>query len=448
MQFESYMPPLTGYPLPLEGTGIFHRFLRFRKGIIDITAGNFYEQFGSGLIYRSFEDRSLGINNSTDGIRIILKPLNWIRVKGVYGKQRIFNDYSGGYIRGIDSDASLSNAFEWDNTLDLGIGILSKYEPYTGPDPDFPSTVNAVSARIRAEYRSISLSTEYVNKSDDPSPFNTSVRVGKALKSELSYSRKGLGIFFSVRILQNMSFNIERLVSHDYLGINYTPSNTRHHTYVLSNLYPYTTQAEGEASVQADINYSLKRGSLLGGKYGTKIRLNMSLVNSLADNGESFGFGNDLYFFDINAEINRKWNRRFKTKLFFQNSSYDQAIILGSGETVQYKLLAADLRYSFSDRLSVKSELQHLWTDQHNGNWVASGIELAFAPWIAVFVNDITDYENERIHYLNTGLSYSNSYFRISLGYGRYKEGYVCSGGICRLIPAYTGFNLKLTSSF
>ncbi len=54
----------------------------------------------------------------------------------------------------------------------------------------------------------------------------------------------------------------------------------------------------------------------------------------------------------------------------------------------------------------------------------------------------------DKIHYYNVGASYAKSRTRIALSYGRNKEGYVCSGGVCRTIPKYTGANLTITTSF
>ena len=53
-----------------------------------------------------------------------------------------------------------------------------------------------------------------------------------------------------------------------------------------------------------------------------------------------------------------------------------------------------------------------------------------------------------KVHYYNGGFSYSKSRTKVALGYGRYKAGYICSGGVCRQIPAYTGANLSLTMMF
>ena len=43
---------------------------------LTVTAGNFYEQFGSGLILRSFEERTLGIDNALDGLRLKYAPIS------------------------------------------------------------------------------------------------------------------------------------------------------------------------------------------------------------------------------------------------------------------------------------------------------------------------------------------------------------------------------------
>ena len=38
---------------------------------VGVTIGNFYDQFGSGMIFRAYEERHLGIDNALDGIRFI-----------------------------------------------------------------------------------------------------------------------------------------------------------------------------------------------------------------------------------------------------------------------------------------------------------------------------------------------------------------------------------------
>jgi hypothetical protein len=53
-----------------------------------------------------------------------------------------------------------------------------------------------------------------------------------------------------------------------------------------------------------------------------------------------------------------------------------------------------------------------------------------------------------KIHYYNAGFSYTAGRTRVALSYGRNRAGMICSGGVCRYTPAYTGFNLLLSATF
>ena len=56
--------------------------------------------------------------------------------------------------------------------------------------------------------------------------------------------------------------------------------------------------------------------------------------------------------------------------------------------------------------------------------------------------------EHHLLHYYQVGASFTHNSLRAQLSYGRNRAGYVCSGGVCRFQPAYTGVNLALTLSF
>ena len=104
--------------------------------------------------------------------------------------------------------------------------------------------------------------------------------------------------------------------------------------------------------------------------------------------------------------------------------------------------------YKWHGKYSLRLEAQHLWTKQDDQNWFAALLEFGVAPSWNLFVSDVYNYGNTDIHYYNGGLSYSRSRTRIALNYGRTRAGYQCAGGVCREMPAYTGLNLTLTSSF
>ena len=88
IRYESYLNTLEGYPTSFSGTGIGYRYISWQNDNVGVTIGNFYDQFGSGMIFRAYEERQLGIDNSLDGIKLTYEPLKGIYLKGMIGKQR------------------------------------------------------------------------------------------------------------------------------------------------------------------------------------------------------------------------------------------------------------------------------------------------------------------------------------------------------------------------
>ncbi len=74
LRYENYQNVMLGFPEGYRGEGITYRFLRFKQDNLDITVGSFYEQFGSGMVFRSYEERGLGYDNAMDGVRIKANP--------------------------------------------------------------------------------------------------------------------------------------------------------------------------------------------------------------------------------------------------------------------------------------------------------------------------------------------------------------------------------------
>src|SRR5690606_32131456 len=111
MRYESYLPPLLGYPEGYQGNGIMYRFASYQKDDLSITVGNFYEQFGTGLVLRTYEERGLGYDNALDGVRLKYKVYDGIRLTALTGRQRIFFDYGEGIVRGFDADINLNETF-------------------------------------------------------------------------------------------------------------------------------------------------------------------------------------------------------------------------------------------------------------------------------------------------------------------------------------------------
>ena len=109
-RYEFYQFPLIDFEkIGYKGQGIKYFFADYKNSFIQVTAGNYYEQFGNGLTLRAYEDRQLGIDNSLLGARIKLTPYKGIYIKGVWGMERYnFDSYLGrkDFVSGADLEIS------------------------------------------------------------------------------------------------------------------------------------------------------------------------------------------------------------------------------------------------------------------------------------------------------------------------------------------------------
>ena len=108
LRYEAYLPPLQGYDPRYRGQGIVYKYATYDAGRLAVTVGNFYEQFGSGLVLRAYEERNLGIDNSLEGVRVRLQPVKGVRLTGLVGRQRFFFEKSPAIVRGIDGEVVLN----------------------------------------------------------------------------------------------------------------------------------------------------------------------------------------------------------------------------------------------------------------------------------------------------------------------------------------------------
>jgi hypothetical protein len=467
LRYESYLNPLLGFDPRYRGSGIMYRYASYNYEGLDVTAGSFYEQFGNGLIFRSYEERGLGFDNAIDGIRLKYSPLTGLYLKGFIGRQRSFFDYGPGIIRGFDAEIAFNETFsklsKSKTSYILGGSMISKYQADQDPIYKLPENVAAFAGRFNITRSGINLIAEYAQKINDPSVSNEFIyKNGEALLLSASYSIKGFGIIISAKRIDNMDFRSDRNSIGNNLLLNFLPALTKQHTYSLASLYPYATQPNGEMGFQAELFNRYRPGTTLGGKYGTNISINYSRANSLDTlnindprgySSEFLSVGNEIYFQDINIEINKKISEKVKLIVNYINLIYNKAVIEKPGEPTVYAHVGiADITYSFTRQKSIRTELQHLFTEQDKGSWAMLLAEYSVAPnwYITAFdeYNYGNDDEKKRLHYFTGSMTYVKRANRFSLSYGRQREGIFCVGGICRTVPASNGFLFSVTSSF
>ena len=75
IRYESYLNALQDFDIRFNGNGMPYRFAQYTINDLDVTVGNFYDQLGNGLIFRSYEEKNLGIDNAMDGVRLKYSPV-------------------------------------------------------------------------------------------------------------------------------------------------------------------------------------------------------------------------------------------------------------------------------------------------------------------------------------------------------------------------------------
>jgi hypothetical protein len=98
--------------------------------------------------------------------------------------------------------------------------------------------------------------------------------------------------------------------------------------------------------------------------------------------------------------------------------------------------------------VTLRGELQYMTTKQDQGDWAYGLLELSLAPHWMVSVSDMWNCGETNLHYYQGLVTYNIGQHRIQGGYGRTRAGYNCSGGVCRYVPATTGFTLSYNYNF
>ena len=460
-------------------SGIGRWYIGRKVGKFDILGGYIYDQFGSGIIFRAYEERPLLIDNALVGIRLGYQIAPDWKLKGIAGRQKNLFDLYSSTLKGANIDGYLALGKEGQVTLAPGAGIMHKtlsdeqmnslagtLSQYTPEDfiDSVPFNTLAVSAYNTLTYGRFSWFIEGAYKHDDVindiyaarTLWTGDTSIGKfvlepgyVFYTTLSYAGGGLGISAQYKRTHNFAYRADPFVGLNRGFINFLPPMSRVNTYRLTSRYSPATQDLDEQAIQLDVRYAVNK--------------NLSfLVNvSKIIRPEADGSTPDIYTDnrDIYTELFTQFTLK-KPKAWtliggIQYQEYDQELYLG--KTGEPNIIAitpyVDYLYKFNARKSLRIESQYMDTDEDFGSWWYGLLEYSISPhWIF----ELSDMWNvapakeggKKLHYPTAGVIYSDGPTRYSLRYVKQVEGIVCSGGICRLEPAFSGFKMSITSSF
>lgn len=454
VQADAYLPVLRGYDITTGNEFLLSsKYIQWQDKSFEVLVGDIFDQVGNGLVFRSFEDRQLGLNNSLEGARGIVRLGDFLQVKAMFGRPRLYTEYADSKVAVGDVSLSLSNLLDMEGTmLSVEGSYVNRNESLTEDEfMDFGAlgltdrNVGLYSARVNFARKWLSLRAEYAGKGKDVTlPTSISAEKGSALLGELGINHGSFSLMGTFRRLEHMGTRISLYGSGTANTLNYLPALTRQYTYMLANLEPYQVSTEGEIGGQIDVNYSLRSKE---NRYRYwNFHANISSFSTLHDWQSATG-DKELLWLDINFDVERQWSRKLKTAFLYSRQEWNPEHGYAEKNFVS-NIFVADVTYKFNRKKSLRVEAQYLLSDDHEGDWVAGLAEFSLAPHWSFFISDMYNLGETDMNYYNGGLSYTHSRTRAQLSFGRNRAGYVCSGGVCRFSPAYTGVNLMLTTSF
>jgi len=326
---------------------------------------------------------------------------------------------------------------------------------------NLPSYVNSFDFRTHFYKGNVDVLAEFAYKHPDPTADNNyTFSRGTALLLSATYSKRGISAQIQAKRSEDMSFRTRRTMTDITSFINYLPPFAYQHTYALASMYPYATQyAPGEWAFQGNFAFNIKRK--------TKLRLNLSYIRGIEREGDwkkvddtmygkdavktsFFGTG-PLYYQDFNIQLDQKVTRAFSFNAMYMFQRYNKTAIEGEGGTINAHIAVLEAKVKCSSKVTLRAEAQYLATKQDKGDWVYGLVEVSVLPYLMIGASDEWNVGNpngnkEHFYMFNVTGNYRNN--RLMLGYGRTREGFNCSGGVCRFVPETRGFQLSYSYNF
>ncbi|WP_235297654.1 DUF6029 family protein [Portibacter marinus] len=458
-----------------RGLGIW--FVETSWKDLNVRIGSIYNQIGSGTIYRAYEERPLLLDNALKGVQLEYAINDQWQAAVWGGQQRFLFDTYGGWLYGAKLEGFMSMGKEKKIFLTPGVGftgkklsdgsvsrLISVLRNYLEEERinQFSYHSMAYSIYNSLNYKAYSWYVELAYKLPEVffDPFNETTKItgstsqgkyvkeaGHVIYSTLSYAKQGLGITLEGKRTQNFDFRVDPTLILNNGLIGFLPPMNHITTYRLTSRYNPATQLTSEWAFQADLKYKINKPFLLN--------VNVSNITTLE---------NQLLYREYFIDLQYKPNRKLDSHIGIQRQIYNQSVYEGKPRNITPIVRTwtpfVDVLYKFTRRNSLKIESQYMSTAQDYGSWLYLLAEYGMAPhWrfeLSGMYNIIPNPGNpnipegagEKILYPTAGVYYQWKQSRYGLRYVKQVEGVVCTGGVCRLEPAFSGVKFEVNSIF
>ncbi|MEI6508624.1 MAG: DUF6029 family protein [Bacteroidota bacterium] len=441
----------------------------------NFTVGYFYDQFGTGMAFRAYEDRNLGIDFAMEGARVIYHLSENTTIKAFTGKQKNRFEIREPIIKGVNIEhrhvlndnwsvepgASLVNRTIDENTM-KSIATLISNIPDTAKR--FNPTMNVFIANVynTFRYKSMTLYLEYDYKTPEAIMGFDNVltkKGGNIFYSSLSYSTLGIGINAQYKRIESFPFHtspLETQPTPNNATVNYLPSLTRQNTYRLLARYNAVVQELGENAAQLEITLKPSKS--------WQINLNTSAVTTLGGvSGAGIKWDTTTRLFrEVYVDASHKFSKKFKAMLGVQWIGYNQQVFEAKANAPYVEAITpfGELNLKLDKVHSFRFEWQYMYNKQDLGSFINALLEFNMAPHWSFAGGDMVNISPgslnqpgtgetfEYIHYYTAFAGYTYHTTRLTLAYIKQPQGVNCTGGVCRLEPAFSGARLTLTTNF
>lgn len=451
--------------------GIGYWYAQHKVDKLDITVGYFYDQFGTGVAFRAYEQRGQNLDYAMQGIRLKYYIDSSWTIKAFAGRQKNQFDFYPATIKGVQSEKQFAFNDNFNLTINTSVvnrtmdnataqTILNNVNQQPISDRfDVKRNAFVYTGGINLTYKNFSLLSEYNyktaeamndNKVDTLGPNSYSVRPvlvnrpGSVWLTSLSYSKSGFGVIAQYKRTDHFDWRTSPNEILNYGMVAFIPPVARMNTYRLVSRYSPATQLMGEQGFQLDLTKKL-------GKH--EIQMNIS---------QSTDLRNQLLYRELYLEGKSKIGKKIRAVygiqfLNYNFGTYQKQEVAGTLDNTGSRLVKAitpylDITYRMNRKQSLRMELSHMSTKQDYGSWWWGLLEYNVAPKYSFSIMDMWNYGNPvkemRIHYYTIFAAMNLGKNRITAGYVKQVQGVICNGGVCRIEPAFNGFRLTLTSNF
>lgn len=439
--------------LSAAGLGMFSLSKEIKD--LTITAGHVYDQIGSGILFRAYEDRGLLIDNALFGIHLKYRLSNKLTVKGFTGQTKnLFERYKP-ILKGFSAEGDFDlgskahitpgigavNRTMDQASMDLIVSTINSYKPADR----FVPTYNSYAATVYNTLNAGDL-TWYVEGalksreavSTDAGLQNVS---GNVIYTTLGYARSKWGINASVKRTENFMMRTspnEQLIRGLY---NWQP--------IIAQIRPqrliarYTPPSQDLSEIASTVN------TFITPNENMSFNVSYTHINSLK--------GDTLYR-EVLADAEIRSVEKFIFHVGAQYLVYNQSLYQQKVKASYPNVIALtpylEVVYKITDQKSIRTELQYMATKQDFGSWMFGLLEFNIASKWSFAVSDMYNvapnykHVNKAHHYPNFFVARTMGPHRFTAQYVKQVEGINCTGGVCRYEPAFSGARIGIISTF